>query len=102
DNLNMHFVWNTGDTSNTQINLPSAWISFLIVDTNLCVYPDSVFIPQPDSVHVSTLNDTLICYNDSIYISATASHGNGSPYSFNWFGLAGDGPHRILPQQDTL
>lgn len=102
NNLNMQFVWNGTDTSNTQNNLPSAWISFLIIDTNLCVYPDSVFIPQPDSVHISTLNDTLICYNDSIAVSATASHGNGSPYSFNWFGIAGDGPHRILPLQDTL
>ena len=41
-------------------------------------------------------NDTIICLDGTASISATASGGT-EPYTFNWTGLVGDGPHLVNP-----
>lgn len=72
-----------------------------LLDTNGCIYSDSFTVTQPDSVRL-VVQDTLLCSGDSITLAGNAIGGNGAPYTYQWQGLIGSGPHTFAPTQDTV
>ena len=66
------------------------------LDTTGCYADTLVIIPNIDPL-LAVLNfDTSICIGGSALISSTVSGGT-SPYTYNWNGLAGSGPHYVSP-----
>ena len=45
---------------------------------------------------LSTSNDTIVCIGGTASIGVTASGGT-PPYTYNWVGLSGNGPHNVTP-----
>jgi gliding motility-associated-like protein len=43
-----------------------------------------VYVNEPDSILLTTVNDTSICYYGETYLSSTVSGGTGSPFTLHW------------------
>ena len=79
--------WSTGSTNDTITGLDGFTQYFVqISDTNSCpMVLDTVVIPQPDSIFVTSIITTPTCYgiNDGQIILTSVSGGNG-PYTYLW------------------
>ncbi len=81
----------------------SAWDSI----NGGCVKDTVITLTEPDSVLISniTAND-IICIGGSKQIDATATGGNGNPYTYFWTdvvsgnAIPGNGPHTVFPTAD--
>ena len=66
------------------------------LDTAGC-YADTILtVPDGVPMVVSTSNDTIVCIGGTANIGVTASGGT-PPYTYNWIGLSGNGPHNVTP-----
>ena len=66
------------------------------IDTTGCYADTLITITQPPQMSLSVSNDTIICIGGTAVLTATASGGT-TPYSYNWVGLVGSGPHSVSP-----
>ena len=66
------------------------------IDTAGCYADTLVTILEPPQMVLTVSNDTIICIGGTAVISANATGGTG-PYTFNWPGLSGSGPHPVSP-----
>lgn len=66
------------------------------LDTTGCYADTVITIPDGIPIVLSMSNDTIICIDGTAVVSASASGGT-QPYTFNWTGLAGNGPHAVSP-----
>ncbi|MCB0402471.1 MAG: hypothetical protein KDD41_10335, partial [Flavobacteriales bacterium] len=96
---------NPGD-SDTLIGIPAGTYIISSWDSVMggCVEDTIITITEPSPVQISSITpDNIVCINGSIQINATATGGNGGPYSFNWTDLVsntaipGNGPHTVFP-----
>jgi gliding motility-associated-like protein len=66
------------------------------IDTAGCYADTLVTILEPPQMVLTVSNDTIICIGGTAVISASATGGTG-PYTFDWPGLTGSGPHSVSP-----
>ena len=85
--LSLSNLWSTGSTNDTISGLNGFTQYFVqISDTNSCpMVLDTVVIPQPDSIFVTSIITSPTCYgiNDGQIILTSVSGGNG-PYTYLW------------------
>jgi len=79
------YAWTDGQLTDTASNLTSGLHKVTVTDANGCMDYDSVVILQPDSLVVSiSLDQAIMCYNDSsAQISAVIS-GGVEPIAISW------------------
>ena len=66
------------------------------LDTTGCYADTIITIPDGVPIVLSMSNDTIICIDGTAVVSASATGGT-QPYTFNWTGLSGNGPHSVSP-----
>ena len=66
------------------------------IDTTGCYADTLINIPEPPQMTMIVSNDTIICIGGIAVISAAASGGT-TPYTYDWVGLTGSGPHSVSP-----
>ena len=78
------YLWNTGDTTQFLVNIPSGLYFVSILDSNNCLAVDTILMLQPNQLDDSSFvtNPTCYGYNDGS-INLVASGGT-APYSYLW------------------
>ena len=66
------------------------------IDTTGCYADTLITITQPPQMTMVVSSDTIICIGGTAILSATGSGGT-TPYSYDWVGLTGNGPHSVSP-----
>jgi gliding motility-associated-like protein len=66
------------------------------IDTTGCYADTLINIPEPPQMTMVVSNDTIICIGGTAVLSATGSGGT-TPYTYDWVGLTGNGPHSVSP-----
>ena len=66
------------------------------LDTAGCYADTMITIPDGIPMVVSMTNDTIICIGGTAIVGVTATGGT-LPYSYNWNGIIGNGPHDVSP-----
>ena len=66
------------------------------LDTAGCYADTTLTVSNGVPVAVSMSNDTIVCIGGTATIGVTASGGT-PPYTYNWVGLSGNGPHNVTP-----
>ena len=100
------YDWNSGPTSSSILVSPNSPQSFCltVTDANGCVSSQvchAVTIATPMSVNASI--DLTICQGTTASISATASGGDGGPYTYTWNQGIGSGQgHTVSPTETTI
>jgi gliding motility-associated-like protein len=98
----------TAGMTDTLFNLSAGAYTISMQDTSGCVADTTIWITEPDSVIISSItSNNTICIGGSINLDATATDGNGGPYTFTWTDLntgtniPGPNPISVSPT-DTL
>jgi gliding motility-associated-like protein len=66
------------------------------LDTAGCYADTMITVPDGVPMVVTMSNDTIICIGGTATVGVTASGGT-QPYTYNWVGLTGNGPHNVMP-----
>ena len=66
------------------------------LDTAGCYADTVVVVPDGVPMVVSMSNDTIVCIGGTATIAVNATGGT-APYTYNWVGLSGNGPHNVTP-----
>ena len=66
------------------------------LDTAGCYADTMITVPDGIPMVVTMSNDTIICIGGTATVGVTASGGT-QPYTYNWIGLTGNGPHTVMP-----
>ena len=66
------------------------------LDTAGCYADTMITVPDGIPMVVTMSNDTIICIGGTATVGVTASGGT-QPYTYNWVGLTGNGPHNVTP-----
>ena len=66
------------------------------LDTAGCYADTMITVPDGVPMVVTMSNDTIICIGGTATVGVTASGGT-QPYTYNWVGLTGNGPHTVMP-----
>ena len=81
------YLWTQGlDTqaTDTAIGLFAGMVTLELIDNNNCtIANDTLYLTEPSEVLIELSSTDTICIGDSIAINATASGGNGGPFTFN-------------------
>ena len=64
------YDWNTGDTTDALMGLPSGGYAVTVTDTNGCAFSDSVFVSERALPVVNLGNDTTICPGAEVNLEA--------------------------------
>ena len=91
----------TTNASDTLLNLCAGTYTITVTDTLGCARDTTVTLSEPPAMSLTPSNDTTICIGGTASISAIPSGGNGAPYTLNWNGLIGNGPHIVAPTTDS-
>ena len=66
------------------------------LDTAGCYADTMITIPEGIPMVVTMSNDTIVCIGGTANVGVIASGGT-QPYTYNWVGLTGNGPHIVSP-----
>jgi len=77
-------------------NLSAGDYTVRSLDTTGCYADTIITIPDGIPIVLSMSNDTIICIDGTAVVSASVSGGT-QPYTLNWTGLSGNGPHAVSP-----
>ena len=84
--LPYQFLWNDNIGSQGNNTLSAGTNRVKLVDANGCQKEEEFTIDQPSEVEVNVdFKDTVICLSTGVDLSASASNGNGAPYTYNWY-----------------
>jgi gliding motility-associated-like protein len=75
-------------TSTNFSNLAAGSYIIRSIDTTGCQADANISITQPPPITIIASNDTLICIGGNAQITASASGGNGAPYTYSWSNAA--------------
>lgn len=78
------YLWSTGATTDSIINLPIGYYTVTITDANGCSIDTAITITQPDSLAIATTQTNVLCKNDSTGTANSTVTGGTFPYLFNW------------------
>jgi gliding motility-associated-like protein len=81
---NFTYLWNTGATTRTIVNLRAGSYSVTITDANTCQLVKNTTIDQPAPLTISTVKTDVLCYNGSTGNINNTIAGGIQPYSYNW------------------
>ena len=77
------YVWNTGDTISSVLNIAQGNYSVVVTDLNGCTTQLAATVSQPTAIAVSMSPDPTICIGQQATLTASASGGT-PPYAFKW------------------
>ncbi|MCX6258848.1 MAG: PKD domain-containing protein [Bacteroidia bacterium] len=77
------YLWSTGATSSSINLLYSGYYACTVTDSHNCVIVVPLTVAQPDSIVISSSQDTTMCLTQTATLSANATGGT-TPYSFVW------------------
>ena len=80
------YSWNSTPVQTTinASNLCEGNYTLTVTDINNCIANTTVYISEPNPVNLPTIASSTICSGSSTTLSASASGGNGGPYSYTW------------------
>ncbi|MCC6283562.1 MAG: proprotein convertase P-domain-containing protein [Saprospiraceae bacterium] len=80
------FEWDVSQTEQVAVDLPAGMYLVTVTDNHGCTVTTSATLQQPaTAVQVSTTQTQTACYDQSNGVAlASASGGNGAPFTFNW------------------
>jgi hypothetical protein len=82
---NVSINWSNGATGNIADSLASGWYSVTITDEFDCVFLDSMFVDQPESVVVdSIITSAALCSGSADGTATVIVSGGTLPYSYMW------------------
>jgi len=79
-------VWSNGETTETVTNLAAEIHKVTLINDMGCESTDSIFIPQPSTALVATIDimETIACGGDTNGVLADASIGGNGNYEYIW------------------
>jgi gliding motility-associated-like protein len=83
-------------TTTTFTNLAAGTYIIRSIDTTGCQADVNITITQPPALTITASNDTLICIGGNAQLIATASGGNGAPYTYTWSHTATTTPNQTV------
>ncbi len=96
----IYYNWSNNETTNPATNLCAGNQIVTVTFENGCSRIDSTFINSPDSIIISSTNDTTICVGSEATIQANAIGGSGN-YTYSWSNqFIGAGPHNFSPTEN--
>ncbi len=78
------FLWSTGETTNTQINVPAGNYSIVVTDSHGCTAEAYIAISQPDELRISSSITNQLCDNNCNGKIETTVIGGIQPYRYRW------------------
>ena len=94
------YSWSSGSTTATTTGLTAGSYTLTVSDQNGCSLINSIEVPQPNAaVNVQTTQYLIACFGtNSSRALATATGGNGAPYSYQWSnGASGPEASNLAP-----
>ena len=58
------FVWNDSSTTDSLSNVPAGMYSLIVLDSNNCVFVDSIQVIEPTEIQISSTTIDVSCYNN--------------------------------------
>ncbi|MCX6258850.1 MAG: choice-of-anchor L domain-containing protein [Bacteroidia bacterium] len=97
----INYSWSTGATgSNSVTGLSAGYYSCTVVDGHSCVEVVPITVTQPDSVTITSSQDTLMCLTQTATL--TAQGFGGTPgYTYFWDGALSTQSINVSPTQTT-
>jgi large repetitive protein len=81
------YNWNTGDTSDSIINLQAGNYTVTVTDANGCIDIVGVVVNEAPQMTAQIVGDTFICDYDSVRLSSIVT-GGLLPYSYLWTSIS--------------
>jgi len=78
------YLWNTGDTTQVLVNIPSGQYFVTIIDSNNCIMVDSILMVQPNQLTDSSFSTSPSCFGNSDGSIGIIPSGGTHPYNFLW------------------
>lgn len=78
------YLWNSGDTVNNINSLTSAMVHVTVTDSAGCLVYDSVKAPEPDSISLSLISDSVSCFEGNDGSASVIANGGTVPYTYLW------------------
>ncbi|MBS1650710.1 MAG: gliding motility-associated C-terminal domain-containing protein [Bacteroidetes bacterium] len=92
------YTWSPGGVASANNpNIPAGTYTVNANDVNACSIQTVITITQPSSVTITATNNYTSCYGSNSVVAASASGGNGAPYTYAWSNLSftGAGPNAV-------
>lgn len=102
------YLWSDSSTGTSINNIPAGEYSLTVTDSNSCSAVDTVFVTEPDSLFIDSLQVfNPLCPGDDTGLISFIPKGGTKPYSINWSnGVSNDtmivGMDTIVNIPDTL
>ena len=81
---NFTYLWNTGATTRTIVNLRAGSYSVTITDANTCQLVKNTTIDQPAPLTITTVKTDVLCYGGNTGNINNTIAGGVQPYNYNW------------------
>lgn len=78
------YIWNTGQTSSSIINLPPATYTVRITDANNCIAFATTTVTEPSPITSSIASNSVVCNNSPTGSATITVNGGTPPYSYTW------------------
>ncbi|MFM7021762.1 MAG: PKD domain-containing protein [Flavobacteriales bacterium] len=86
---------NIAASNNTFLNLCSGSYVVKVMNNSGCVDSQSVFINRPDSIIISTGNDTTVCPKSNVTLTAASSGGSGN-LNYFWNNISSGSSSKLI------
>jgi gliding motility-associated-like protein len=96
-NPNYAYNWSNGSDSSSAGALIAGMYYLTLTDAHNCLFVDSVEISQPDTIAVSFVNTTSLCFGDSSGVSQAIVTGGTAPYTLLWSNGVTTGTNAGIP-----
>jgi len=80
-----HFLWSTGDSTNSIDSLCAGTYTLTMTDNNACIAIDSIIITQPSPMTFTISSTAVSCTTCNDACITTSAAGGCPPYSFVYF-----------------
>lgn len=81
---NYSYLWSSGSTSDTALNLISGSYAVTISDANGCSRNSNILVSEPSALSVVYIKDSVTCVGGSDGWATALVSGGVSPYSYLW------------------
>lgn len=78
------YVWNSGSTSTTAVDLIAGNYSLTITDQNGCQLTDAIEVTQPDALSIQLSAIDVLCFGQSTGSVSVDAIGGQGQYTYNW------------------